>query len=335
MNIKQISAFDKGFVFKTYANMSKQFNQVFDEFKNVNLGPINKIDKILVCGMGGSTLGPHFVRSVFASKISVPIIISNEYDLPAWVDKKTLVVISTFSGTTEESLNCFRQARKKKFNMFCIGSETFEVGDTPHYLFNSKYNYAKNPRFAVGYSVASFVMLLIKLGFLKYDILNMRKEIKIFSKGKVVAEKMVKNILNKIPVIISSEHLTANAHVFQNQFNETGKTFSTYFFIPEICHHQFEGLTFPKGLNKEIVYVLINSRLYNVRNQKRYEIMKEILNKKKIKFVEINAVGRNFFEQSMYVLGLSSYLAFYLAYMNKIDPQPNPWVDYLKERMRT
>lgn len=335
MDQKKIKDFDKGFVFKTYENSHKQFEQIFEEFKKVDLSKIKGINKIIVCGMGGSALGPHFVRSVFSKVINIPIFISNEYSLPEWVDRQTLVVISSFSGTTEEPISCFKDAKKQGIKTFviCTGGELSKV-DSAKFVYDAKYNYAKNPRFAVGYSIASFICLLNKLGFLKYNISKFEKEVRLFSKEKTLSEKVAKSISSKIPIIIASEHLTGNAHIFQNQINETGKNMSTYFTIPEICHHQFEGLNNPESLNKQIVYVLFNSRFYYKRNQKRYEIMKEILNKKRIKFIEININCKNIYEEVMIVLGVSSYASFYLAYFNNIDPQPNPYVDYLKKRMK-
>lgn len=334
-NKEKIKQFDKGFVFKTYENAYKQFEQIFDEFKKVNLDKFKNINKIVICGMGGSALGPHFVRSVFSNKIKIPIIISNDYDLPAFVDKKTLTIISSFSGTTEESINCFKQAKKLRLKTFiiCTGGELSKA-KSEKFVYEAKYNYAKNPRFAVGYSIACFICLLNGLNVLDSNIAKLKKEIRIFAKGKQKAEKTAKNICGKSTIIISSEHLSGNAHIFNNQLNETGKNFSSYFAIPEICHHQFEGLSFPKDLNKQIIYILIKSNLYYKRNQKRYEIMKEILNKKRIKFIEIVPNGKNVFEEAMYILGLSSYTSFYLAYFNNIDPQPNPYVDYLKNRMK-
>lgn len=324
-------------VLKTFEDSNKQFEQIFKEFQiNDFKNKFKSIDKILVCGMGGSALGPHFVRSVFSDKISIPIIISNEYNLPNWVDKKTLIVISSFSGTTEESINCLKEAKNKNFKTFiiCTGGELSQK-ESLKFVYNPKYNYAKNPRFALGYSIAVFIVLLNKLGFLKYNINDVLKQIKIFSKGKLQSKKLAQKITGKIPVIIASQHLFGNAHIFNNQINETGKNFASYFSIPEICHHQFEGLTFPKNLDKQIIYILLTSNFYHKRNQKRYEIMKQILNKKKIKFLEIKTIGKNVFEEAMYVLGISSYISLYLANFYKIDPQPNPWVDYLKMKIKS
>lgn len=336
MDMNKIQRFDKGHVFKTYKDINKQFEQVFEEFFKVKL-PSNfkNINKVLVCGMGGSALGPDLVRSVFKKHLKVPIIILSDYKLPKWVDKNTLVIISSFSGNTEEPVNCFKELRKKKFNIFVVCSKgNLSKVDSFKYIYDAKYNYALNPRFAIGYSIAVFIVLFKRLRLLDFDFNKVKKNINYFNKGKVLAGKSAENVFNKIPIIIASEHLIGNAHIFQNQINETGKNFACYFSIPEICHHQFEGMTFPKSFKKDIIYILISSKLYHKRNQKRYKVMKDILKKKRIKFIEITAKGDDVWQQSMYILGLSSYFAFYLAYYNKINPQPNFWVDLLKEKMK-
>ena len=347
MDINKIRKFDKGHVFKTYQNMHKQFEQVFEEFDSIRLPEKFKkvhphtfsqgvgINKVLVCGMGGSNIGFDLVRSVFLKYLKVPGFIVHDYKLPSWVDKKTLIIISSYSGNTEEPINCFKEAKRKKFNTFiiCSGGELSKV-ESLKYIYDAKYNYALNPRSAIGYSIAVFIALFKKLKLLDFNFNKIKRDINYFSKGKAQAEKFAKSILNKIPIIIASEHLIGNAHIFQNQLNETAKNFSCYFSIPEICHHQFEGLGFPRELNKNIVYILLNSKLYHKRNQKRYKVMKEVLKKKKINFLEILAKNDDVWRQSMYILGLSSYVSFYLAYFNKIDPQPNPWVDYLKQKMK-
>ena len=336
MNLQSIKKFDKGNVIKTYKDIEKQFEQVFKEFKSVKV-PTNfkNVNKIVVCGMGGSILGADLIRNIFSKNIKIPIFIVNDYELPKWVDDKTLIIVSSFSGNTEETISCCNEAIKKKLNIFiiCGGGELSDF-NFPKYVYDPIYNYAQNPRFAIGYSVAILISLFKKLGFLKFNIKNLKEDISYFKKSEKNSEKLAKKLKNKILIIISSEHLQGNAHIFQNQLNETGKNFATYFSIPEICHHQLEGLSFPKDLNKNIIYILLESEKYHLRNQKRYQILKNILRKKKIKFLEIKAFGLNSWQESLYILGLSSYISFYLAYYNKIDPQPNPWVDFLKQKMK-
>ncbi len=335
---------DQGQVLKTYRDMGKQFQQVFKEFKFVKLPTsFKKINKVVVCGMGGSALGPDLVRTVFSKYLKIPIIIINDYSLPNWVDEQSLVIISSFSGNTEEIISSYKQARRKKFKILVVTSggqlarqseiDRVDKDNIYNYIYQAKYNYAQNPRFAVAYSIAIFISLFKSLKLLNFCSRKIKREIDYFIKGKRKAQKIAKKIKNKIPILIASEHLVANMHIWQNQFNETGKNFASYFSIPEICHHQFEGLSNPRDLSRNIIYVLLNSNLYHSRNQKRYQIMKKILKQRKINFIEIDSRGDNVWSQSMYILGLSSYSAFYLAKYNKLNPQINPWVDLFKAEM--
>jgi len=152
---------EKDLVFKTYQEMFKQFEQIFSDFKNLKLPPgFKKVNKVLVCGMGGSTLGPDLIRKVFAKNLKVPILIINDYKLPKWVDDKTLVIISSFSGNTEEVISCYQQAQRKKLKIFIISSGgKLSLNKGEKFIYLPKYNYAQNPRFAVGYSIAIFVCL--------------------------------------------------------------------------------------------------------------------------------------------------------------------------------
>ncbi len=322
-------------VLETYQDTDQQFQQIFQEFSQVNLpAGFKNINKILVCGMGGSVLGPDLVRSVFDQYLKVPIIIRSDYFLPKWVDKQTLVVISSFSGNTEETISCYQAAQRRKLKIFVVatGGKLAQLKSS-QFIYEPKYNYAQNPRFAIGYSIAIFISLFKKIKVLDFCGRKIKRNLNYFSKGKSKAQKIASEIKTKIPVIISAEHLSANAHIWQNQINETGKNFATYFNMPEICHHQFEGLSNPGNLNQNLIYILINSDLYHQRNQKRFKITKEILKQKKINFIEIKSRGENVWSESLYVLGISSYASLFLAEQNKIDPQPNPWVDYLKDKM--
>jgi len=316
--------------------MDQQFRQVFDEFESVKLPySFKNIDKILVCAMGGSGLGADLVRSVFDKYLRIPILIVNDYKLPAWVDQKTLIVLSSFSGETEEVISCYQEAQKKKFKIFITGSKgKLSKINAPRYFYKDTYNYALNPRFAIGYSIAIFVSLFKKLEILDFDLNKIKKGLVYLNKTEKISDNLAGKVFGKMPIIISSEHLSGNAHVFSQQTDETGKNFSCYFFIPELFHLQFEGMTFPKIFKKDMIYILINSKLYYSRNQKRYKVMKAVLKKRGIKFMEIMAEGDDVWSQSMYILGLSSYFTFYLAYYNKIDPQPQPWVDLLKEMIK-
>ncbi len=103
---------------------------------------------------------------------------------------------------------------------------------------------------------------------------------------------------------------------------EDSKTFATYFELPELNHHLMEGLKNPATNKKNLLFILLNSNLYLPRNQKRYKILKNVLAKNKIRFVEYSTKSKTKFLQSFETLIFGSYLSFYLAMDYNLDPSP-------------
>jgi len=137
--------------------------------------------------------------------------------------------------------------------------------------------------------------------------------------------------MNKIPVIVASEHLLGNAHVMRNQFNETAKSFSAYSLIPELNHHLMEGLTNPK--ERILSFLFLDSTLYTPVIQKRFALTKEVIGKNNIDILEAPIQGQNAIEQMLYGISLGGYLTFYLGILYGQDPSVIPWVDFFKEKL--
>jgi len=109
---------------------------------------------------------------------------------------------------------------------------------------------------------------------------------------------------------------------------------AAYFALPEANHHLLEGLILPKNNSQNLFFVLINSRYYHPRNQKRYTITKKVISRSKVGFLEFRPTAKNKFLQFFEVLSWGSYLSFYLAQLNHKDPSPIPWVDYFKHELQ-
>lgn len=302
---------------------------------------------IVVCGMGGSALGAHVVRSVFGEKIKVPFLIINNYSLPNFVDKNTLVILSSYSGNTEEVLGCFESAskRKAKITVLTSGGKLKNIAKRkklPLLVFDTKDNPSETPRTGLGYSIFGIIRILETYGVLKVDkknINNALKKLKYatvswgvdvpFSNNK--AKEIAKEIAGKIPVVIGSDFLVGNLHIFQNQIHETSKNFGMYFELPEINHHLMEGLSNPK--DKNLVFLFIESNLYHSRNKKRYTLTKEVVKKNKIKVLEYKLSSKDKLSGTLEVLVLGSFVSFYLSVLNNENPVKNPWVDWFKKRL--
>ena len=197
---------------------------------------------------------------------------------------------------------------------------------------------------ALGYSISAIISILSKCEFINLnsdEINNITKSLKTlikdFSIEKPAKENIAKNLSlklkNKIPVIVSSEHLIGSSHSFKNILNETSKTFSVLFDIPELNHHLMEGLRNPAEAKNYLKFVFIESDSYTPRVQKRYEITKEVVEKNDVDYITYQVSTTSKIEQIFEVVILGMFVSFYLSYLYGVDPSKIPWVDYFKEKL--
>jgi glucose/mannose-6-phosphate isomerase len=185
----------------------------------------------------------------------------------------------------------------------------------------------------LGYSIIGQLGLLKKCGVLNADNKEIEKTLETLRNKDNSAKAFATKLKNKTPVIVASEFLSGNAHIVANQINENAKCFATYFELPELNHHLMEGLKNPATNKKNLMFFLINSDLYLPRNRKRYKILKTVLAKNKINFLEYRPIAKSKFLQVFEVLSFGSYLSFYLAMTYNFDPSPVPWVDFFKKQL--
>jgi len=346
-NLKQIEKIDSQNMLGSIEKLPKQIAQVKEDFKKVSLPKFKNIKNIVICGMGGSALGGHILKSLYFDELKIPVEIVSDYHMPSWVEKDTLCIISSYSGNTEEPLNAMKDGIRKKANIFGIASggklaDIIKKGKINGYVFDPKHNVCGQPRMGLGYSIFSQLYFLKKIGILKLDdkkvediILTLKKNIKNFGISNYVgnpAKKIALSLHKHIPIIIASNFLAGSAHTCAKQLNETSKKMSAYFLMPEAAHNLIEVLPFFKN-NSSLRFFLIKSNLYYPENVLKYAIMEEILNKNKMKFSSYECAGKDKLSQVFEILVLGSWTSFYLAMLKNINPSPVPVIDFFKSEM--
>lgn len=340
---KQINKYDTKNVLGSVDLLAEQIQHAWQDMKKVKIpAEYKKIDKIALFGMGGSALGIDVAKSLYGNDIKAPIEIINDYAVPDYVDKNTLAILSSYSGSTEETVMAAKKIEKltKKIFIITTGKNLLNLANRkkyPVYVINPQYNPCEQPRVAVGYSVMAQFALLKKLGLIKFNDENVEKIYKFLKSSRGRIEKnaimLAKKAKGKMPIWVAAEHLKGNAHIVSNQTNETGKEFSTYFPVPELNHHLMEGLSFPKHMRRDLLFVLFSSDQYFKRNQVRMKITKEVILKNKAKAEIMRVPGKSKEEQVFAMLAWGGYFSFYLAMINEVDPSLIPWVDYFKEKL--
>lgn len=349
-DIKKMLKLDAQGVAGSIESLGLQCQQAWDEVKKVKIPrSYRNASHIVINGMGGSALGGHVIETLYKEKLKVPLKVTNSYSVPGFVNNKTLFVLSSYSGTTEEVLATLPMVRQRKAKMLiiCSGGKLARAAKQyriPAYVFMPRFNPSNQPRMGLGYSIFGQIALLSKCGLLKVTegeykkvvreiiLLHGRYGLKVPTQNNA-AKKTALRLSNKTPIIVAAEHLSGNAHIMANQINENSKTFSAYFLISELNHHLMEGMRFPKSNKKNLCFVMLESKKYPPRIQKRFLITKKVLTKNKISFIVCPIKSVKKISQVFETLLFGSYVNFYLAILNGINPAPVPYVDFFKKEL--
>ena len=149
-----------------------------------------------------------------------------------------------------------------------------------------------------------------------------------------VAKNFSKKLINKLPVIVSSDHLKGVTHAFKNQLNENSKTFSVLFDIPELNHHLMEGLAHPKKGREILQFVFFESVNYRSEIRKRYKVTQDVIQANGYPYNTYSSKTKDKLEEIFEILIFGSFVSFYLAYLNNEDVSEIPWVDYFKAKLQ-
>lgn len=350
-DLEEIKRLDKSNVLGSIDLFLKQCVQALEETEKLTLPYLSgKVRNIIVPGMGGSAFAPEIVKTLFAQEIKLPYEILRGYHLPGYVDENSLVIVSSYSGTTKEAISAGKEALKRKAKVLVICrqrknelSALARKYNLPGYIFKERYNPALQPRLGVGYMVCGHAGLLIKTGLINLSFKKLREavfKVKKLNQFSVVikseknqAKQMAKELKNKFVFLVSSEFLEGAIHGFANQLNETAKANSAYHFIPELNHHRLEGLEFPKEFKKYGIFVFYPSPQYDQRVQVRYKLTQEIIEKNGYRVLQFEPRSESKVSQAFEVIMFNSYVSFYLAMLYGKDPERIPWVEFFKKKL--
>ncbi|MBU3978232.1 SIS domain-containing protein [Patescibacteria group bacterium] len=321
--------------------LAEQCETAWNESNKITVPVIyREIKNIVFCGMGASIYGALVMKALAGREMPFPSEIISDYFLPDYIDNNTLVVLTSYSGTTEEVLSCAKEAKARNAKMIVLtkGGELaqFAKDNTlPAYIFDGKLNSTGAPRFGCGYSILGLIGLLNKIGIFEigeHKISDAISRLKEKMKDlKIQAQQNSLLLFNKIPIILTAEHLSGNAQILRNQFNETGKTFSSFFLLPDLNHHLMEGLQFPK--NTPLHFITLSSRNFSEKIEKRIELTIDVIKQNNHEVYEFKTGGQTLYDDFLEVLVYGSYLTVFLGLSYNQNPATNPWVDYFKNKL--
>jgi glucose/mannose-6-phosphate isomerase len=303
----------------------------------------SEVERIVVLGMGGSAISGDFLRVLLQRESAVPVFNVRQYDLPPYVDERTLVIASSFSGNTEETLSTFDQALSlpaKKLAITAGGRllTTARANGIPVFT----YEFHGEPRAALGWGLMSLLAVAGKLGLMQgveRDVLEaiavmeaMLSEIgEDAPTERNAAKQLARALHEKLPVIYGAGPLTEVAHRWKTQLNESSKVWCFYEELPELHHNATVGIELPTAIAQATAVVLLRSNdLVHRRVRLRYEFTQQLLEKAGVTVIAVDTRGESALAQMMSLILFGDYVSGYLGILYGVDPTPTAVIEELR-----
>jgi glucose/mannose-6-phosphate isomerase len=294
------------------------------------------IRSILVIGMGGSAFGGEIVKGYIAQSCKAPFAISREYRIPAWVGPHTLVIASSYSGNTEETLASLEQAEAQGAEIAAItsGGKLLDIAR------EKGYNHiivpgGSPPRTAAGYSIVQQLRILHGYGLIPDFFADLEEGVKLVENfsDKEAAQSLAQVLANTIPVMYSAPELEAISIRWRQQFAENSKNLGWHHVVPEMNHNELVGWVYPKEAMDKVYAVFLEREEDHPRIRLRSKLTRELIREATRNVCTVAAKGENLLAQMLYLLHYGDWVSLYLAFENDADPIQIKSIDHLKTEL--
>lgn len=334
-------------------NMIEHINSLPDQLvtgwqlgKSFSLPEMPPFQQIIIAGMGGSAIAGDMIAAYAALSANTPVTVLRDYTLPNW--EKMLVICSSHSGNTEETLSVFDQARAAGHPVLAIstggklGQKAAEA-NLPLWTFEDDFQ----PRAAVGYSFGLLLAAFVKLGILdgqqaEADLMAAAAAMKTQQADFLPevptalnpAKRMAGQFINRWVVLFSSGFLAPIARRWKTQINEVAKAQAAFELLPEANHNTLQGIYFPDAMFNQSLAYFITSKKNHSRNRLREEETRKIMMLEGIATDFYRAPNIGVMEDMWAALHFGDYLAYYLAIAYQADPTPVPMLENFKQTLK-
>lgn len=321
----------------------KQYEQLQQRFELSGATDFSNIHNVVFAGMGGSALAADFVH-VWPG-VRVPFEVVKDYDLPAFVGPNTLVICSSYSGNTEETLSALDQAvaRGAKISVIAGGGKLGELAQERGYLFGVVPK-AAQPRYAVFYNFVITLEVLAKAGLVDESVFadlhsvadQLRAAVQDWvptvPTAKNPAKQLALEALGKSVVVYAGPKLAPAAYKWKISFNENAKQVAWAGYYPEFNHNEFIGWT-KQPVDKPYLVIDLRSTLEHERIQKRFDITERLLSGMRPSPEHVDAQGATIIEQLLWTITFGDFVTLYTGIANGLNPAPVELVEKLKAEL--
>ena len=292
-----------------------------------------KFNNILICGLGGSGIGGTIINDIISSKANIPILATKDYSIPNFVNENTLVIASSYSGNTEETIYALEKCQNRNTEICIITSggklkTIAEENNYNHIIIPGEHP----PRAMFGYAFTELFYVLNHYGIIdnsfksdfinSISLLNSEKE-DIQDKAMELAKKMYQ----QTPVIYVAQGFEGVAVRFRQQINENSKMLCWHHVVPEMNHNELLGW---RTNVDDLAVVYFRNKSDFDRNQIRMDINRKVISKFTNNITEVWSKGDSQIENTLYHINLGDWVSWYLSEMNNVDAIEIDVINFLK-----
>ncbi len=311
--------------------------------KNVNY---TTPQNIVICGMGGSAIAGDYIYYLLKDKLSIPILTNREYRLPSFVSDTTLVICVSYSGNTEETLSCFKDALQKSAMLLAVSSNgLLEKLSTDVGIPHIKIREGIPPRSALPLIYTALLTILEKLELIENmeaDIQETSEILEKLSKEYDVDQKTESNLpkniayglYNTLSVFIGHTFLCPVAYRAKCELNENSKLLAISEVISEQNHNGIVAWDNPNTALNDVAVILFRDKNESDSIKIRVDELKKRVEKKTEKLLEVYPEGKSELAKQISSTYLIDLVSIYLAILYEVDPSITPSIDTLKEVLR-
>lgn len=348
-NVDKIRESDPSNMYNKIFDLPEQLTDALKLAKRWQLNADDFLDpgNIMLVGMGGSAIAGDMIRTLLRPSLLIPFEICRDYQLPEYVDDETLVLASSYSGNTEETISAVEDALARKAMMaaFSTGGmlgDICKLNDVPMAQLPS----GLPPRAAIGYSFALMMYFLETIGLAKGtvdEIKEMLPNLGHYREAYIEdnptesnpAKLLASKIHGRIPIVYSGPAVTDAVGLrFRGQIAENGKNLVFGNQFPEFNHNELVGYCeVAKQHAERLLVILLRDAEDHPQVRTRMNVVKEIIDKAGIEIYEVHTKGKSRMERMFSAIQMADFTSYYLAVINEVDPEPVEAIEWLKKEL--
>lgn len=337
-----VNQYDPQNQFKVLTDSWKQIEYALNNQYELSRLKGKKFSNIVISGLGGSAISGDIVENYLSDEIKIPFAVNRNYKLPSFAGSNTLVIASSYSGNTEETISVLDQAIEQKCSVLVITTggkarSIAELNNIP--VINLQPGF--QPRYALGLSLFSLLISLEELGIISAQLRQIEQILKLwkeksgeYSLDGNIAFFTAQSLIGYIPIIYSISSITSAAgYRFKCQLNENSKVHAFHNVLPEMNHNEIIGWESYKENIFPVKIINLLDDTCHPQISKRFDFLSEIFAQNNIEVINLKSKETNFKARLMDLIYLCDWITFFLSVQRGYDPSEINYINQLKERL--